>query len=294
MKHYNTFLLFALITLATACEDPIDVELDSAEPQLVVDAWLDNISNRQVIRLSETIPYFQAEFTPGLENAQVSVMSGSGDVFVFEHESDGNYVLELAQGESLGPVGETFTLNIEIGNERYSSSTSIFRVPQIDSLTQEFRVNEAFTNDGIYCQVFARDFVGLGDTYWIKTFKNGQYLNRPFELNIAYDAGFDSGGEVDGFVFIYPIRDLINEVDDDGIPTPYVPGDEIKVEVHSISNSAFAFLEIMRDQLQNSSNTIFAEPLANTRGNIIHETGDDTVLGVFNVSAVSVAERIIE
>jgi len=293
MKHHYISLL-ALIFLVTACEDPIDVELDNAEPQLVIDAWLDNISNRQVIRVSETLPYFEAAFTPGIENAQVSVTTGSGDVFVFEHESDGNYVLELSQGESIGSVGETYTLSIEIGNERYSSSTSMFRVPNIDSLTQEFRENEAFTDDGIYCQVFARDFDGLGDTYWIKTFKNGQYLNRPFEINLVYDAGFDSGGEVDGFVFIYPIRDLINEVDDDGVPTPYEPGDEIRVELHSISNSAFAFLEIMRDQLQNSSNTIFAEPLANTRGNINHETGDDTVLGVFNVSAVSVAERIIE
>ena len=50
----------------------------------------------------------------------------------------------------------------------------------------------------------------------------------------------------------------------------------------------------MRDQLLNNLNGIFAEPLANTKGNVIHVNGDETVLGVFNVSAVSNAEITIQ
>lgn len=283
-----------IVLLAIACEDPINVELDDAEPQLVVDAWLDNIGQRQEIRLSTTLPYFTNEFTPGVEDASVIVINSDGRTFEFTHEADGMYVYDLQNGEKIGEVGDALELNIEMGENTYSASTEMYRVPEIDSLIQEFRENEVFTEDGIYCQVFARDFVGLGDTYWIKSYKNGEYLNRAGEINIAYDAGFDSGGEVDGFVFIYPLRDLVNAVDEDFIPQAWLPGEEIRVEIHSISNDAFAFLEIMRDQLLNSDNTIFAEPLANTKGNIINNTGTETVLGVFNVSAVSVAERVIE
>ena len=288
------YILFLAALLFVSCEDPIDVILEDAPEQMVVDAWLDNMSQRQEIRVSKTLPYFTAEFTPGVEDATVTVTNNNGTVYTFEHEADGVYVYDLPAGETLGEVGDEFELEIQSGDDRYTASTQMFRVPQIDSLTQEFRENEVFTDDGIYCQVFARDFDGLGDTYWIKSYKNGQYLNRPFEINIAFDAGFDSGGEVDGFVFIYPIRDLVNEVDEDGIPLQWMPGDELRVEIHSISNEAFGFLEIMRDQLLNSFNGIFAEPLANTKGNIVHANGEETVLGVFNVSAVSVAERTIE
>ena len=292
MKVQN--ILFLSLLFFIACEDPIDVRLDDAEQQTVVDAWLDNSKQRQEIRISQTLPYFTAEFTPGVENATVTVTRNDGSLFNFEHEADGVYVYNVPQGETLGSVGDQFELTVSVDNDMYTANAEIYRVPEIDSLVQEFRENEVFTDDGIYCQVFARDFEGLGDTYWIKSYRNGQFLNRPFEINLAYDAGFDSGGEVDGFVFIYPIRDLVNEVDTDGIPQPWEVGDDIRVEIHSISNDAFSFLEIMRDQLLNSFNGIFAEPLANTKGNIVHANGDKTVLGVFNVSAVSAVEATIE
>jgi len=280
--------------LVTSCEDPIDVQLDDAEEQLIVDAWIDNRSTIQEIRLSKTLPYFTAEFTPGVENAEVVVRNSQGEVFNFEYTTDGIYTYDFSDGASIGNVGDSFELDINVDGKSYTSETTMNRVPVIDSLTQEFREDEIFLDDGIYCQFFARDFDGLGDTYWIKSYKNGQFLNRPFEINLAYDAGFDSGGEVDGIVFIYPLRDLVNEVDQDGVPVPWATGDEIKVEIHSISNDAFAFMEIMRDQLINSNSGIFAEPLANTRGNVIDISGEETVLGVFNVAAVSEAERVIE
>ena len=67
-----------------------------------------------------------------------------------------------------------------------------------------------------YCEFFARDLLGLGNSYWIKSFKNDTFLNRPSEINIAFDASFDAGGEVDNLIFIPPIRDNINPNDDDG------------------------------------------------------------------------------
>lgn len=288
------YIFIIVLSVFMACEDPIDVTLNDADPQLVVDAWIDNQSTQLDIRLSTSLPYFTSEITPGVANATVNITRGDGQLFDFVHMGNGVYRHTLDQGETIGQVGDNFTLDIQYEGDNYTATAELNRVPQIDSITQEFRDDEVFLDDGIYCQFYGRDFDGLGDTYWIKTFKNGEYLNHPFEINIAYDAGFDSGGEVDGLVFIYPIRDLINMVDEDGIPIPYNVGDEIKVEIHSISNDAFAFLEIMRDQLLNSYNTIFAEPLANTQGNIINETGDVEALGMFNISAVSSSEYVIQ
>jgi hypothetical protein len=288
------YSIIVLSTLLVSCEDPIDVELIDAEPLVVVDAWLNDIDKSQTIKLTFSQPYFDNTFATGIDNAQVTVTRDDGEVFEFNHTIDGNYIHDLDADEIIGEVGSQFTLDINLDGQVYTATTILNRTAPIDSIRQEFRENEIFGEDGIYCELISRDPLGLGDTYWIKTFKNGMYLNRPSEINLAYDAGFDSGGEVDGFVFITPIRELINEIGDDLLVVPWMPGEEIRVEVHSLTEDNFFYMETVRDQLINSQNGIFAEPLANTKGNITHVNGDETVLGTFNVASVSAIDYIIQ
>ena len=49
------FLFGAL--LFTSCEDPIDIELDQGESQLVVDAFINNLSDKQIIKLLNTVQF---------------------------------------------------------------------------------------------------------------------------------------------------------------------------------------------------------------------------------------------
>ena len=293
MKKITLFILFWGFLAITSCEDVVDVPLEDTDELVVVDAWLTSEELPQTIRLSKTQVYFDSSFAAGITDASIQVSNSLGETFEFTHRSDGNYIWTPAVGEDIGEIGTQFDLTIEHGSEKYTSSTTLNRTTPVDSIQIEFIDDDAFRDDGVYGQFFARDPIGLGDTYWIKTYKNGQFLNRPLEINIAYDAGFDSGGEVDGLIFIPPIRDLTNPIDDEGFSIPYEKGDVIRMEIHSISNDAFAFMEIMRDQLLNGLNGIFAEPLANTRGNI-QSTGDLDVLGVFNVAAVSSLEKSVE
>ncbi len=288
------YILVILTAVLSSCEDPIDVTLIEAEPLLVVDAWLNDIDETQVIKLTSSQPYFDNTPATGVTNAEVSVTRDDGEVFEFSHTTNGTYTNTLAPNTAIGTVGNSFTLNINIGDKEYAATTVLNRSAPIDSIRQEFRENEVFGDDGIYCELISRDPVGLGDTYWIKAYKNGQYLNRASEINIAYDAGFDSGGEIDGFIFITPIRELINPLSDDLIPTPWIPGDTVKVEVHSMTEANFFYMETFRDQLINSQNGIFAEPLSNTEGIVVHTNGDENVLGSFNVASVSSIEYVIQ
>ena len=290
-KIFYSFII--LSTLLTSCEDPIDVNLIEAEPLLVVDAWLNNTDSIQVIKLTSSQPYFDSTPAAGVTDADVTVTREDGEVFEFLHNTDGEYTYDLG-GSSIGVIGQSYTLDITNGDDQFSATTILNRTAPIDSIRQELRENEIFGDDGIYCELMARDPIGLGDTYWIKTYKNGEYLNRASELNIAYDAGFDSGGEVDGLIFITPIRELITPFDDDLLPIPWIAGDVIKVEVHSMSEDNFFYMETFRDQLVNSQNGIFAEPLANTEGNVIMTNGTNNVLGTFNVAAVSEIEHVIQ
>ena len=288
--------LLCLIFFTCACEDVIDVELAEAEPQFVVDAWLHDMEDRiPYVSLGLSQPYFDSSQQPALSNAVIGITTSDSTIYNLTYSpEDRLYFIDDLQGWRQEPVGQVFDLRIDIDDVSFTAVNVKNRVPEIDSIQQELRLDDPFVDDGIFCNFFATDLLGAGDSYWIRTFKNGIYLNKPAEINIAFDAGFSPNTDVDNLVFIQLIQELNNPVDENFAPQPYFPGDSIRVELHSISNSAFFFMELLRDQLLNSSNGIFAEPLANTNGNIISSDGSE-VLGFFNVSSASVLEaEIIE
>lgn len=297
------YLIYSLCLLGTififSCEDVVELELEDSPTTLVVDAWINNKPEAQTIRLTTTAPYFDAAPTPGVSGATVVVTSTTGLIREFTDQGNGDYVWTPGAGENIGEIEEEFFLGIELDGKTYGSATVLNNVPPIDSINQVTDDESAFSEESITCNFFSRDLLGPGDTYWIKTFKNDQFLNQPLEINIAYDAGFSAGSEIDNLVFITPIRDAMNPTADpiesgEKFPSPWAVGDEVRVEIHSIDIAAYFYMIIVRDQLLNSLNGIFAEPLINTTGNVVQIDGDEEVLGMFSVAAISELTYTIE
>lgn len=289
----NTFLLLVGALLLSSCEDTVEIDTGFDTPQVVVDAWIDNRNQDQKIIITQTQDYFDNSVPAGITNAVVTVYKGFQE-YQFIHTTNGEYVWSPNDTETLGLVGEDFNLQIVIDEKQYSSNTSIYRVPVIDSIGLLFEEESPIFEEGLYGEAYAIDFPGVGDTYWMKSFKNDTLLNKPLELNPIYDGTFEAGSGFDGVTFITPKRRAITPLDDDNRLIPFVTGDKIYVELHSISNEAFSFLSIAFQQITNSENTIFALPLANSKGNIYDDSTGDRILGVFNVAAVETKTRIVE
>lgn len=285
MKYLYSFLLLTFFLFS--CQDVIDVDTGDPVSQIVVEAWLDNQPGTQEIRITRSQAYFDNTIAQGITDAIVSVRSNTNNItYDFTHSADGVY--QWTGTNFIGTIGEEFSLSIEADGKDISASSTLNRVPAIDSIGIEDR-STGF-EEGIYCQFYSRDPSGPGDYYWVKTYKNDLFLSQPLEMNISEDAGFGT----DGLVFIPPIRESINPVLDSIGQSPWLIGDHIRVEIHSINKETFDFMEIVQRQLLNSLNTIFAEPLANSPGNIVNNTDDEEVLGIFNVAAISEMERDIE
>ncbi|MFK8056784.1 MAG: DUF4249 domain-containing protein [Saprospiraceae bacterium] len=290
----NWMLLFGLGMLgAGACTDPVDLDSTFEGPQPVVEAWLTNEAVEQTINLTYTQDFFANTLPTSLTGAEVVVCQTTigSDCFVFAEAEPGRYVWTPSPtSQYIGEVGETFTLTVEDGDQVYTSTTSMGRVPAIDSISFQFEEEQLGLDEGLYAQVYARDLPGVGDRYLIRTTINDTLLNRIEELNIAYDAAFDGGTPTDGIYFILPIRTGINKLDSNQSFIPLLTGDVVEVDIWSISATAFDFLRGAQTQIQNGDAQLFAVPVVSTRGNV-EDTNGEFVIGMFNVAAVSSAVR---
>ena len=292
---------FLLALFVFSCEDVVDIDADFSEAQLVVDAWLNDLDTTQTIQLSLSQDYFDATLPPAVTDAEVILENKTtGDRYSFVHESGGAYQWTPTGDESIGNIFDEYVLTVRYNNFTYEAASRLNPVPAIDSIAYEFREEEFGQVEGIYAQVYARDLPGIGNTYWIKTFKNGEFLNKPAEMNLSADGTFDLGSSTDGIVFIPPIREAINRIpdpdtEDDSEVPPYVEGDHIRVEIHSLTNNAFRFMQVAQEQMTNGDNGIFALPVANSPTNVVAVEADAPVaLGFFNIAQISSLEVVIE
>jgi hypothetical protein len=292
-KIFKFAMLLPVVSLLFSCEDEISPKLENADPVVVIDAWLNNKPGSQTIKITSTQSYFDNSLPPGISGANVVVTDDQGTDYVFTENASipGDYVWSPSGNEVIGSVGRSYTLLVQVGNDTFVSASKMNRVPVIDSLTFTFEEESSFFPESFLADFWSTDFVGPNDTYWIKTWKNGILLNKPGELNLAYDAGFSAGGNFDGVTFITPIRQGINpfdQDDNDEFLSPYLPGDSIYVEIHSISLEAFNFMSEVAIQTDRPGgfSELFASPISNVSTNIF-SVNNTQVLGFFNVAAVS-------
>lgn len=295
MYRITTILFVALLVtlLLYSCDEVINPELEEASPVLVIDAWLNNAPGTQQIFITRSQPYFENLFPPGVSGATVQVSDENGKIYSFSESKPGVYVWSPAVNEVFGEVGLRYTLSVQAGTETFIADARMGRVPDIDSITFFLAEGGQFADDQYQAEFWAIDPLEPNDTYWIKTFKNSQQLLKPNEIVTAFDAGFSKGANFSGITFIAPLRTAINPFDEDvdgNIKSPYVVGDSIYVQIQSITEAGFNFLNEVRIQTDRPGgfSELFATPLANVATNIsnVNPTGSK-VLGFFNVGAVS-------
>ncbi len=292
---FFSLLSFCLIgTFFLACETVINPTLQPAVPVLVVDAWINNKPQKQVVVLTQTQPYFNDAQPVGVSGATVTVQdltNNASYTFAENPSTKGSYEWTPSTA-TFGTIGHAYRLSITVNGEVFEAASRMGRVPPIDSVTFSLDQNNRSSKTVRYIGEFwATDPKGTGDTYWIKTVKNDTLLNLPNEINTAYDAGFSAGGDADGVVFIPPIRRKITPTNSSTTPdrSPFNPGDSVYVEIHSITLAAFNYLGEVVTQTNRPGgfSELFAKPMANVSTNVTNTNPKGSaVVGFFNVAAV--------
>lgn len=289
---------FAGIVMA-GCDDVIDVSLADTVAVVNVDAWVTDQEKDQVIYLNRTQNYFaNSLLPPGIKGADVVITDDAGNTYSFLEDSTlaaGGYRWTYT-GVPLVQTGRTYTLQINCQDGIYTATAKAGRVPGIDSISFYYKKGAAQIDDRYSAEFWARDPAGAGDSYRIKTYRNGVLLNRPDEINIAYDAGTSIGNGLDGTTFYETIRSKItpSETDsDDEEITPIAWGDTLRVEIHSLTDASYTYLSeviLQTNKAGGLTEVLTATPFVNVSTNIRSADGTQCT-GFFNAGTVSTLTR---
>lgn len=269
-------LLLAAVVLFPGCEDRVDVAAPEGQPQLQVDAFVNNLPGTQVIRLRMTAPYLNNASLPPALGATVKITDLLGRVFEFkDDDANGDYVWNPSPGQTI-PFGippNVYVLEINYKGEKFTSAAKMDSVPDIDSLGYEYKPAETRGPDtleaGYQLTMKAKDIPGQANAYWFKAYRNGVFFNNPQDMNLAYDGAFGPGS--DGVQFIPPIIFRLT-------PERYKSGDKARIELHSIGVPTYTFLNLAQNQMTNTG--LFARPPVNVPTNVLNQNKNSNVRAV--------------
>lgn len=259
--------IFLLSIAFWSCEDVIQVDLETTEPRLVIDASLNwqkgTNGNQQEIKLSLTAPYFNNTIPPAT-GATVTVTDTNNNTFSFiEDGSTGIY-----KNSSFIPlINSEYTLNIQYKNEVYTATETLVPVASIEFIEQ--KDNGGFAGDETEIKAFYTDPKDV-ENYYLFEFIKPNSNNIRLEV---YDDEFTDGNQIFAF---YSDENLSS-------------GDELEIKNYGISSRTYEYLNILLQQTDDNSSDPFETQPATVRGNCINITNTQNYpLGYFRVSEVDI------
>jgi hypothetical protein len=260
-------ILFILniVAVLSACEEVIDINLNNAQPKLVVEGWIYNTPGPYKIKLSKSTNYFDNEKPPVIENALVII---SEDNTVFDTLNMTRPGVYQTQKILQGKVGATYQLKVFYNNEVYESIATMKPLAALDSITYRYESGSVFRDEGYYITTHFQDPPTVGDYYRWKFYLNDK-IHKPKNLLYASDELYN--GNYISFEFSYDF-DL---------------NDTVRVEMFSIEKNMYEYLRGLDEQ--ENTGDLFDTPPGNAQGNI-----SNGALGYFGASAKEVKEIVIE
>jgi len=282
--------------LIASCTNVIKVDVPSGSTLVVVDAFIDNSSQPQKVRLTTTADYFSNTATPPLLGATVTLNDLSNSkTYIFTPDGNGNYIYTPVLNDSMAQVHHKYQLNISYNGNNYIALSTLNRTtPVLAILFRGSRFDPYGTKPPsdttnprkFYPFVFAVDSSGpVEDYYWLKSYKNGAFYNQPNQLNAFPEAGFDN---TDGDTLLSPVafNGLTNG------DNPIYRYDIFRADIYSINKDTYSYLTQLQTQLTNAQNGLFAVTPQNVKTNIQQTAGTQKAIGWFNIGAISSKSQI--
>ena len=240
----------ALVLLISSCEKVVNIDLNEANPKIIVDAIVVDTGNglgSAVVRLSWSSSFYEDNsFTP-IENATIHMTDPRGKVYDF-------YEYPNEKGVYHNPtlyatyMGDEFKLEIEAEGEKLSAVSTLPRFVKIDSLTIAPFVFGPHGGDGFVVQCHFMDPPNEKNYYYLKLIINDTVQTDYF---IGSDDAID-GKRVDYVFFQHSITN----------------GAFVVVQLYTIDEVAYDYFRVLQqDESSGGMSAAPGNPVSNIQGN---------------------------
>lgn len=261
-------LIIALATSFSSCEKVIEIELNNANPKVVIEAELEEGTHDFSVKVSRTGDYFGNDTPDAITNATISLTDDAGNSTAVPHVIEGLY---RVQGFAAN-TETTYTLSVAVEGETYTSSAYIPEPVQLDSLVArepffgppdgEFEERIIFT--------FISDPADTPNYYRMNAFRNGAFDFSARSI-VVFDDKFSDGQQIE----IPYFNNFFN------------PGDTVVVELLSIDEGVYDFYLTLNEVIGSNGGPAEAAP-ANPNTNI-----KGGAIGYFGASSKATATIVV-
>lgn len=236
-------LLLFIIMLLLGCEKVIDVDLNEANPEVVIEANLSNSINSAEVLLTKTGSYFGDTPIEDITDAVVIIENEFGSRFVLDEVEAGLYrAHEIFFQEEI-----TYQLFIDVDGEKFESSSKLNSAVLIDSLTYFYDEGFAFLDAGYIVKIYFVDPPKINNYYRVKIFENDTLKNETEDLIIFDDR------LIDGQSLEVILRGIIFE-----------PDDTVTIQLISLDESAYEYFHTFQELINvNPGSAAPANPTSN-------------------------------
>lgn len=268
----SIYLLYTLLLLITftSCTKVIDIDLNSTNPQIVIEGEVSDQSETYWVRISRTGKYIGHEATPKVSGAVVTITDNNQTYTLLENpNTPGLYETNAFVGQP----GTTYFLKVVAEGQEYASQSTM----PSELLDYDLRQTAYFTGDaskdpGYYLKLFTTEPRNEDNYYQWRFVINDTVYNKAGDITVASDEWIQ--GQIDGFQASYAFR----------------VEDKIKFSMLAITKETYEFYSALRGLLFNDGG-MFNPPPANPKGNINGAIGLFSVYSIKNKEITIVEKR---
>jgi hypothetical protein len=270
--NFSNFIIASLV-LFTSCTKVIDIDLNSSDPQLIIEAKIsDDATEKAEVRLNQSVNFDQSNTFPAVKNAFVTILDQTGNVTdTLKEASAGIY----QSAKLTGKTGHTYLLTIKTGSKTVTSTATIPRkVPLTDI---EMRQQSLFGNTSYATIPKFVDPIGIGDNYRFILSINGKLKNDIAVINDELSDGAPNG------------RPIFRGAQADDTKDGFLKvGDTVQLEMQCIDKGVYDYFNTLASGGAGGpgGGTTPANPISNIKG--------DGVLGYFTAHTKQIKSVVIK
>ncbi|SDT40080.1 protein of unknown function [Mucilaginibacter mallensis] len=180
---YQLLIAAILLIVATSCQKVIDLKLDNAAPQLVIEGNLTDQFGPQYVIITKSVSFTSDNIFPPVTDAEVTIADSLGYKHKLGQSNPGVYSIYPFGGIP----GHTYTLTVQTGGKIYTAKSTMPYPVNLDTLTTK---TDVLSNKDLRTvTVDYQDPAKIANQYRFILYINGQQAGAIFTNDDSFTNG---------------------------------------------------------------------------------------------------------